>query len=73
METLRKLEQVYDIIEDYAKKMAMVVSQRAHWVEDKHCMISVQLQQKGTWPETLQLVFGIPGSSLPTVQELTVT
>lgn len=45
--TLRKLEQVYNVIEEYAKKMKMIVSQRAHWIEDKHCVISVQLQQRG--------------------------
>lgn len=47
VETLRKLEKVYNVIEEYAEKMNMVVSQRAHWIEDKHCIVSVQLQRKG--------------------------
>lgn len=44
METLHHLEQVYDIIDEYARKMETSVCKRAHWLLDKDCIVSIQLQ-----------------------------
>lgn len=43
-ETLRQLEKVYDVVDDYAERMGSVVSKHAHWLLDKHCIVSIQLQ-----------------------------
>lgn len=46
LEHLRRLEKMYDTIEKNANLMSMTVRKRAHFLLDKHCIISLQLLQR---------------------------
>lgn len=42
-ETLNQLEQVYNVVDEYAQKMGTTVCKHSHWLLDKRCLVSIQL------------------------------